>query len=128
MSDRAEEMEGYGETSCPDWCEQPDDEADQQQHISELQEYRTGDGDLIQVRARLGWGGDSSADQIQIAFVATDGSNELWMTLDDKSQLDELLDTAEDLLTSDYTTKEAYPGAWDDEDEEEDDEDDGEED
>lgn len=114
-------MRQYGITDCPDWCEQPADEPEHQQHTSQLDELRTDDGDVIQVRARLGWD-DGGDDRVQIVFTTADGSNEIWLDPDDKSQLDDMLDAADDLITSGYTPKEAYPGAWDEE------EDDGEDD
>lgn len=108
---RAQTMRDYGLYECPDWCTQPDDEDQHEQHVGEWSHLELSEA-TVRVRPRMAWTTDG-ADQVDVEILDADGAPCGRLTLDEWRQVEQLVSAAEGEM-DDHDTTWAYDGAEED--------------
>jgi hypothetical protein len=74
MTDRVEMMRYHDLLTCPEWCVQPDDEHDYEQHHGEWAEVDIVDGGVLRVRPSACWWDDHPDNDWVEVEMAGDGA------------------------------------------------------
>jgi hypothetical protein len=115
-ADRMQVMREHGVTACPDWCPQPDDEEQYEEHIGPGSSFTTENGDTVTVRPRVSWFSDVDPS-VDITINPGEDGDGVVLNAAELSQLQqisgEVFDDAQHhhVYAPAEQSKPAYPGA-----------------
>ncbi|WP_430787045.1 hypothetical protein [Actinoplanes sp. G11-F43] len=115
-ADRMQVMRKHGVTACPDWCPQPDDEDQYEEHIGPGSSFTTANGDTVTVRPRVSWFSDVDPS-VDIIANPGEGSDGVVLNAAELSRLQQISGDVFDDAQHHHVyapaeqSKPAYPGA-----------------
>jgi hypothetical protein len=108
--EREEAMREHGIYECPDWCVQPDDEEQYEQHFSNWAEYDINGSTKLQIRIRATWWSDYENNLVEVNLYDTDGDQGAFLERPDWGKVQDYVEAGW-TATEDWDTQWAFDGA-----------------